>query len=241
MRTAPHILVVDDEPGIRSLLRRGLEAEGFRVSEAAGQEALLKRLDTEAVDLITLDLALGSDDGLSLARQIRSTCNVPIVMITGKVTTEERIVGLENGADDYIAKPFHIREVLLRIRAVLGRYGPLDGASSAATAPAERHRFETGTLDVVRRELRGPTGATIDLTDAEIDLLTIFLRRPRRILSRDEIMQLLRGRSWSPLERTLDGHVARLRKKIEPQSEAPRLIKSVRGVGYVFTGDVTPD
>jgi len=241
MVTPIHILVVDDEPAIRALLREGLEPEGFTVGEAAGESVLMGRLETGPVGLITLDLNLGGHDGLALARRIRVAYNVPIIMITSRVTAEDRIIGLENGADDYIAKPFHFREVLLRIRSVLGRYGPLVAGpvASAASDEIERcYQFDAGVLDVSRRELRAPNGDPIELTDSEFDLLTILLRQPKRILSRDEMMQLLRGRDWAPLERTIDGHIARLRKKIEPPGEAPRLIKSVRGVGYVYTGQV---
>jgi two-component system, OmpR family, response regulator len=241
MKTPAQVLIVDDEPEIRSLLRQALEGEGYSVTEASGPAELLRILEAEPVNLVTLDLNLGGDDGLELARQIRTKGNVPIIMITAKGSPEERIIGFESGADDYIAKPFHIREVLLRVRSVLGRYAPIDPRSARTGGPGspERYQFETGVLDISRRELRSATGDLVELTDAELDLLAVFLRRPKRILSREEMMQLLKGRSWSPLQRALDGHVARLRKKIEsPGEEAPRLIKSVRGVGYVFTGDV---
>jgi two-component system, OmpR family, response regulator len=234
-----HILIVDDDPAIRLLLRQGLEPEGFSTWEAANEAAVLTRLKASPVNLIILDLNLGDQDGLALARRVRATYNVPIVMVTSRVTTEDRILGLESGADDYITKPFHFRELLLRVRNVLRRYGPIDPDSPADTLPdqTERFQFDAGVLDVSRRELKAPNGYPIELTNSEFDLLTILLRQPLRILSRDEMMQLLRGRDWLPLERTIDGHIARLRRKIEPPGDAPRLIKTVHGVGYVYTGE----
>jgi two-component system OmpR family response regulator len=239
----PEILVVDDEAGVRDVLRRGLEAEGYKVSEAADMAGLLVRLEAEpGVSLITLDLGLADEDGLELARAVRARRNVPIIMITARREPVDRVIGLEHGADDYIVKPFHIREVLYRVASVLRRYelehraaGP---GKAEEPAESERYAFETGVLDVKRRECVGTDGSPLALTDAEIDLLSVLLRHPARVLSRDELMALLKGQSWSPLDRTIDGHIARLRKKIEPSLEQPRLIKSVRGVGYVFTGEV---
>ncbi len=162
-------------------------------------------------------------------------------MITGKGDTIDRVVGLELGADDYITKPFHVREVLARVRAVLRRY-----ESSAATQPppsggasdSERFAFDGWTLDIARRELKSDTGDMLALTTAEFNMLDMFLRRPSRVLSRDNIMDLLKGHEWSPLDRSINSLVVRLRRKIEPAPEAPRLIKTVRGVGYVFAAEV---
>lgn len=241
MTPAGRVLVVDDEPAIRMLLRTGLEAAGFAVSEAAGKASLLRSLETHPVDLITLDLDLAGEDGLQLARIVREQRNVPIIMITGKGEPVDRVAGLEQGADDYIVKPFHIQEVLLRIRTVLRRYHLEADASNGTTGtsvPEESYHFDGVVADLTRRELKTKTGEPIHLTDAEFDLLAIFIRRPARILSRDELANLLKGRNWSPEDRTIDWHVARLRKKIDSDGEMPRLIRSVRGVGYVFTGDV---
>ena len=231
------ILVVDDEPALCAILREGLEAEGFVVSEARDKAGLFRSLEAELVNLITLDLAVGRDDGLELARQIRALRNTPIVMITGRGAPFDRVVGLEHGADDYISKPFHIREVVLRIHSVLRRYH-LEEIIPKPSAEQQR-AFVVGVLDPAKREVRKVDGTLLDLTESEFLLLEIFLTNPARVLSRDEILQMLRGRDWSPLDRTIDGHVARLRRKIEPRGEAPTLIKSVRGVGYVFTGEVT--
>ena len=235
------ILVVDDEPPVRALLRDCLELAGFRVSEAADGREAIRCLAEGQVDLITLDLKLGGEDGLSLAREIRATHNVPIVMITGMGDTIDRVVGLELGADDYITKPFHVREVQARVKAVLRRYdaaAPEPRARLAASQDREAYAFGGWSLDVARRELRDACGAVHDLTTAEFNLLIIFLERPARVLSRDNIMDLLKGQDWSPYDRSIDALIVRLRRKIEASPEAPRLIKTVRGVGYVFAGDV---
>lgn len=231
------ILVVDDEPALCAILREAFEAEGFVVSEARDKAALFRSLETESVNLITLDLAVGRDDGLELARQVRALRNIPIVMITGRGAPFDRVVGLEHGADDYISKPFHIREVVLRIHSVLRRYHLEEIIPKPSVK--QQHAFVVGVLDPAKREVRKVDGTLLDLTESEFLLLEIFLTNPARVLSRDEILQMLRGRDWSPLDRTIDGHVARLRRKIESRGEAPTLIKSVRGVGYVFTGEVT--
>jgi DNA-binding response OmpR family regulator len=234
------ILVVDDEAAVRALLRDCFELEGYKVEEAGEAEAALNFLQTTRVQLVTLDLNLGGDNGLELARRIRAHCNVPIVMISGKGDTIDRVVGLELGADDYIAKPFHVREVLARIRAVLRRYEASEAgeASAPMAAGGEVWSFDQWRLDVGRRELKSAAGEVRELTTAEFDMLLMFIRRPSRVLSRDNIMDLLKGHEWSPLDRSIDTLVARLRRKVEETPDAPRLIKTVRGVGYVFAAEV---
>src|SRR5262245_36015445 len=176
------ILVVDDEEEVRALLRKCLEREGYSVHEAKDGQGLRAALSARRVDLITLDLTLRGDDGLELAREIRSRCNVPIIMISGKGDTVDRVVGLEVGADDYIAKPFQLREVVPRVRAVLRRYAPPDREREGAEAH-QRYAFQDMLLDVTSRELsRG--GKAQDLTTAEFNLLVLLLRRPQRVLSR---------------------------------------------------------
>jgi len=233
---AANILIVDDDAAVRRLLADCLQPEGFAVFEAANGAAMHKELAARRIDLITLDLNLSGEDGLKLARDVRSRQNIPIIMITGKSDPIDKVVGLELGADDYIPKPFHMREVLARIRAVLRRYHP--EAESASPARSERYAFDGQTLDVGRREFKTVAGAVIDLTTTEFELLAIFLRAPGRVLSRDQIMDQLKGHDWSPLDRSIDSMVARLRRKIEPQNETPKLIKTVRGIGYVFAGRV---
>jgi DNA-binding response OmpR family regulator len=236
-----HILIVDDEAPVRTLLRECFELEGYQVSEATNGRELMARLGEGDIDLITLDLKLGGDNGLELARQIRGQRNVPIVMITGKGDTIDRVVGLELGADDYIAKPFHVREVLARIKAVLRRYDTtLPGKDNATpqASPGETYTFEGWTLDVGKRELKDHAGGVHDLTTAEFNIIVMFLERPSRVLSRDNIMDLLKGHDWSPFDRSIDSLIVRVRRKIEPNPEKPRLIKTVRGVGYAFAAEV---
>lgn len=231
-----HILVVDDEPEIRVLLRRCFERDGFAVTEAGNGAEMRAQLDSAELALVTLDLTLGGEDGLELAREIRAKHNVPIIMITGKGDTIDRVVGLELGADDYITKPFQLREVLARVRAVLRRYAAV-APGAADGNREERYAFEGRILDVGRRVLCSEGGAPTDLTTAEFNLLHIFVKRPRRVLSRDNIMDLLKGHEWSPLDRSIDALIGRLRKRVEADPNNPILIKTVRGVGYVFTAD----
>jgi DNA-binding response OmpR family regulator len=234
-----HILVVDDDPKVRLLLRKCLEPEGYRVSEAHDAQSVFSVLNAGDVDLITLDLTLASEDGLDIARRIRSVAAVPIIMITGKGDTIDRIVGLELGADDYISKPFHIREVLARVRSVLRR----SQEGSLSRHPRNRankvFRFANWVLDCDKRELRSTAGTLSQLTTAEFDLLAILVQRPNRVLSRDTLLDLLKGQDWAAYDRIIDTQIARLRKKIEVNPEAPELIKTVRGIGYSFTADVT--
>jgi DNA-binding response OmpR family regulator len=234
-----HILIVDDEAEVRRLLEAGLKAEGYAVSEAADGAGLLAILERKPVDLITLDVRLGGEDGFNLAREVRARNNVPIIMISGKGDMIDRVVGLELGADDYIAKPFHMREVLARVRAVLRRY-EAQSSEAARALPSEKSRrfeFEGWVLDAGRRALTNPEGKDCELTTAEFNLFLLLVERPGRVLSRDELMDLLKGHDWTPLDRSIDGLVARLRKKIE-RGEVPQLVKTVRGVGYVFAAQV---
>ena len=232
-KAAANILIVDDDAAVRRLLADCLQPEGFAVFEAANGVAMQKELAARRIDLITLDLNLAGEDGLKLARDVRSRRNIPIIMITGKSDPVDRIVGLELGADDYIPKPFHMREVLARVRAVLRRYQPAVDA-----AAGERYGFEGQILDVTRRELKTTAGIVTELTTTEFELLAILVRALGRVLSRDQIMDQLKGHDWSPLDRSIDSMIARLRRKIEPENETPKLIKTVRGVGYVFAGRV---
>lgn len=233
------ILVVDDEPEIRRLLRTCFEREGYAVAEAADAAATRAALDQDTVSLVTLDLALGQEDGLSLAREIRAKHDVPIVMVSGKGDTVDRIVGLEIGADDYISKPFNLREVLARVRSVLRRHDGGNRTTAVTSAPAhEIYEFAGWTMDITSRELKDEQGVSRDLTTAEFNLLEMFARRPHRALTRDEIMDILKGHDYSPLDRSIDALVSRLRRKIDTGSSTSPKIKSIRGIGYMFTSDV---
>ncbi len=242
-----HILIVDDDARIRTMLRRYLTDEGFAVSEAqdgAGARALMER---EAVDLILLDLMMPGEDGLSIARHIRQVSQIPIIMLTGKGDVIDRVAGLEAGADDYVAKPFHLREVLARIRTVMRRGGGREPApavvsqtpAGGASADGIRH-FEGWRLDFLKRELSRRNGEIVALTSGEFDLLGVFVSHPGRVLSRDQLMELAKGREWAAFDRAVDTQVGRLRKKIEVDPENPSLIKTVRGSGYIFAATVTP-
>lgn len=228
-----HILVVDDDDQVRRMLRRCFEDEGYRVSEAVDQAGVTLALG-DGIDLITLDLNLGGTDGLTIARNVRQSWDLPIIMITGKGDMIDRIVGLEIGADDYIAKPFHLREVLARVRSVLRRAGPRSQPTAPVAAGGAQIRFDGFVLDLDRRELSGPDG-DIRITSGEFDLLALFARHPHRVLSRDQIMDLLKGHDWAPNDRSIDNQIARLRKLIEADGNQPRLLKTVRGAGYSFT------
>jgi DNA-binding response OmpR family regulator len=229
-----HILVVDDDPKVRTLLRRCLEGEGFGVSEAKDGAELNACLEKQPVALITLDLNLGKENGLDLAREVRKTHNVPIIMLTGKGDAIDRVVGLELGADDYLAKPFELRELIARVRAVLRRAG----TAGQPVSPGQRYAFKGWVFDLDDRSLEREGGGAQELTTSEFNLLEAFVKRPHRVLSRDEIMDLIKGHDWSPLDRSIDNLIARLRKKIEQDPDHPSLIKTVRGVGYAFTADV---
>ena len=230
-----HILVVDDDPKVRLLLRRCFEGEGFRVSEAANGADAERIVGGDPPDLVTLDLALPDIDGLSVARDIRSRSDVPIIMVTGKGETIDRVVGLEIGADDYVAKPFHLREVLARVRAVLRR---AEGRREEPGVKQDRLGFDGWVLDLRRRELTRPGGDPCPLTTAEFGLLEVFVTHPNRVLSRDQIMDLMKGQSWSPLDRSIDNLVAKLRRKLESEADSSELVKTVRGLGYLFAGHV---
>ena len=244
-KASAHILVVDDEPKVRLLLRRCFESEGYEVTEAGSSAEAMQLLAQSTFDLVTLDLNLPDGDGLTVAREIRARLPVPIIMVTGKGDTIDRVVGLELGADDYITKPFHLREVLARVRAVLRRSAaaagpvPAEAPPAPAAAPAETIAFAGWVLDPAKRELRQPCGTPRDLTTGEFDLLVLLANNANRVLSRDQIMDRLKGHDWTPYDRTIDNLIVRLRRKIEPDPERPRLIKTVRGVGYTLTADVS--
>lgn len=229
-----HILIVDDDPKVRTLLRRCFEGEGFAVSEAHNGAEINGVLTKQKVSLITLDLNLGAENGLDLARDIRKQHDVPIIMLTGKGDTIDRVVGLEMGADDYLAKPFELRELIARVRAVLRRATTQEARPQAA----EKYAFAGWILDINRRRLERQDGMTQELTTGEFNLLEVFIKRPHRVLSRDDLMDLLKGHDWSPMDRSIDNLVARLRKKIESDPDKPQLVKTVRGAGYTFAEDV---
>ncbi|HYM23542.1 MAG TPA: response regulator [Vicinamibacterales bacterium] len=244
MSNPQHILVVDDDPRIRTMLRRYLEDEGFKVSEAGDGVAMRRIFESGAVDLVMLDVAMPGEDGISLARHIRQQSRTPIIMLTGKDDVIDRVAGLEAGADDYVPKPFHLREILARIRTVLRRAqadntAPPASAAVMAGGEGEALHFQGWTMDLLRRELRKPDGGAATLTSAEFELLRVFATHPNRVLNRDQLMELVKGREWEAYDRAVDTLIVRLRKKVEADPSQPALIKTVRGAGYVFAAPVT--
>lgn len=239
------ILIVDDEPKVRLLLRRCLESDGYQILEAGTIRDAELALANNEINLITLDLQLGSESGLELAAKVRANSQTPIIMVTGKGDVIDKVVGLEMGADDYISKPFHIREVLARVHSVLRRSQVTNPSHKQEQNPITSSggelimEFEGWRSNQSRYELTNPNGEIVDLTTADFKLLTVFLNSPKRVLSRDQIMDQINGFDWNPNDRTIDNQVARLRKRIEEDPASPKIIKTIRGVGYMFATNVT--
>ncbi len=234
--TPPVVMVVDDEPELRALLAEYFGRHGFSVRQAE-DAAVARRLVAEQVpELAILDVNMPGENGLSLARFLReSHPRMGLVMLTTAGESVDRIVGLELGADDYVPKPFEMRELLARVRAVLRRASAEPAAEVAPTAPATRQvRFGACVLDLDQRRLFGPEGAELEISAAEYDLLALFARHPNRPLNRDQIMEQAHNRGWDVFDRSIDLRVMRLRRKIERNPDKPEVIKTVRNVGYVY-------
>ena len=238
MDQTQHILVVDDHRDIRDLVARYLTKHGLRVTVAESAAAARKQLQASAVDLVVLDIMMPGEDGLSLCRYLRETTELPVILLTAMAEETDRIVGLEIGADDYLTKPFNPRELLARIKAVLRRARSLPPQRGRPIA--NRVRFADWILDVGRRELLGPDGVAVPLSTGEFLLLGAFVERPRMVLTRDQLLDLTRGREAGPFDRAIDNQVSRLRRKIEPDPKRPALIKTHWGGGYSFEAEVTP-
>jgi two-component system OmpR family response regulator len=236
MENAPHILIVDDDREIRDLLSRFLEKQGLRVSAARDAREARRLWPLGRYHLVVLDLMMPGESGLDFARWLRTQSDVPIVILTAMGEETDRIVGLELGADDYLAKPFNPRELLARIRAVLRRASG-DG-TAAKEPPAKVIKFSGWTLEPTRRRLLNPDGVEVPLTGGEYELLLVLLDRPNRVLTRDMLMDLLRGRQAGPYDRAIDVAVSRLRRRLEDDGRNPALIKTVRGGGYVLATTV---
>lgn len=236
----PHILVVDDDREIRDLLTGFLERHGLRATPARDAREARKLWPLSRFHLVVLDLMMPGESGLDFARWLRGQSAVPIVMLTAMGEETDRIVGLELGADDYVAKPFNPRELLARIRAVLRRsQAPGEGAApGAAGGPGKTYRFAGHALETARRRLLNPDGAEVPLTGGEFDLLVILLERPGRVLTRDMLMDVLHNRQPGPFDRAIDVAVSRLRRKLEDDGRNPQVIKTVRGGGYVLAAPV---
>lgn len=230
------ILIVDDEPDVRSTLKDYLVVHGYDVAEAASGESMRAALEQALPDVVLLDVGLPGEDGLSLARYLRERYNLAIIMVTGAGEVVDRIVGLEVGADDYVAKPFDLRELLARVKSVLRRYRGDNSEAPPRDAAPESRRARVGAceLDIDARRLIDGEGREVPLTAMEFELLKVFVERPNRVLSRDQLLNLTCNRDWDPYDRSIDIRIARLRRKIESDPGNPRTIKTIRGHGYVF-------
>lgn len=239
MESSPHILVVDDDREIRDLLARFLGRHNYRVTVAADGKEMRKALEDWAIDLVVLDLMLPGEDGLTLCRNLRAESDLPVIMLTAMGEDTDRIIGLEMGADDYLPKPFNPRELLARMKAVLRRAGSDRGARARPAAEDEDRdtvvTFAGWRFNLDARELHSPDGALVQLSGGEFELLAAFTSRPQRVLSRDQLLDLARGRDAQAFDRAIDVQVSRLRRKIEQDPANPALIKTVRGGGYMFT------
>ncbi len=237
MDTTRHILIVDDDGELRALLSDFLTRHDYRVSVAQNGAAMFQTLKAARIDLIVLDIMMPGEDGLSLCRRLRANGAMPIILLTAVDGETERIIGLEMGADDYVTKPFSARELLARIRAVLRRSAMPAPGSAAGTGRV--FEFAGWRLDVMRRQLQSPERVLIDLRSAEFDLLLAFVERPNHVLTRDQLLDLARGRASTAFDRSIDLLVSRLRRRLEADPKEPELIKTVRSEGYVFTASVT--
>jgi two-component system OmpR family response regulator len=235
MERSPLILIVDDDPEIRDLLGEYLVRQGLRTAAVGDGAAMWRELERQAIDLVVLDIMLPGDDGLELCRQLRARSALPVIMLTARGDATDRIVGLELGADDYLAKPFDPRELLARIRATLRRSS---GRLAREEVVGTRLRFAGWTLDRQRRELRDPDGTLVPLSGGEYRLLEIFLERPNRALGREMLLDLLQGREATPFDRSVDVQVSRLRRRLRDDPRAAQLIKTVRHAGYLFAARV---
>jgi two-component system, OmpR family, response regulator len=232
MTQSPHILIVEDDREIKKLVSQFLRDNGVRVATGSNGQEMDQALKDNRIDLLVLDIMLPGEDGLSICRRLRASSNLPVIMLTAKSEDVDRIVGLEIGADDYLTKPFNPRELLARIRAVLRR-----GASDTVVESRGDSvlTFEGWRLDPNIRQLHDPDGARVALTGAEFDLLFVFCERPRRVLSREQLIDLTQGRSAAPFDRSIDVLVSRLRQKIEKEPKEPMLIQTIRTAGYMFS------
>ncbi|MBV1701949.1 MAG: response regulator [Hyphomicrobiales bacterium] len=233
MNSAPHILIVDDHREIRELVSRLLMRDGFRVSAAADGKSMRKVLADARIDLILLDLMLPGEDGLTLCRAVRAQSAIPIIMLTAKGEEIDRVIGLEMGADDYLAKPFGSRELVARIRAVLRR-SRVDLAALPSEPKPKSYRFDRWLLQTESRDLLRDDGVSVPLSTGEYELLLALVDRPQRVLSRDQLLDLARGRSAAAFDRSIDTQISRLRKKLERDPVEPQLIKTIWGGGYMF-------
>jgi two-component system, OmpR family, response regulator len=234
--TAPSIVLVEDDPPLRNLTARALREHGYDIRAVATGAEMWVVLENGPADLLVLDIMLPGTNGIELLRRLRQTSDVPVIFVSARGAEEDRVVGLELGADDYLAKPFSTRELIARIGAVLRRRsGEVVAGKPSAKSEIQ---FQGWSVSTARRELRSPSGAIVDLTGAEFDLLNVFLGQPQRVIGRERLIELSRTRLADSSDRSVDVLVSRLRRKLS-SAEAPPLIKTVRGVGYIFAAEVS--
>jgi two-component system, OmpR family, response regulator len=240
---SPHIAILDDEVDITQLLAGYLQNNGFRVTQRHDGRSLMELMAVDPPQLVLLDLGLPGEDGFSIARRLREHWQCGLVIVTGRGDAVDKVVGLEVGADDYVTKPFDLRELLARIKAVLRRLAPVERPAAVAGVAALPQQpslqFAGWRLDTAARRLSDPSGNDVPLTSGEFELLCVFVQNPGRVLSRDFLLEQTRGREAGPFDRTIDVQVGRLRKKLEVDTEDPQIIKSVRGAGYILVSTVT--
>ncbi len=236
MTATATIMVCDDERDVREMLQEYLSKRGFDVIPACDSTELRATLEQKSVDLILLDINMPGEDGLTTLRSLRTDNQVPVVMLTAAGEVIDKIVGLEMGADDYLAKPVDLRELEARVKAVLRRKSEPEPKAAAGEAPATAP-FGDYTLDLTAAKLLASDGAEVPLTAMEFNLLSLFARNRGRVLNRDQILEQAHDRSWDPFDRSIDIRISRLRRKIEPNPQKPQIIKTVRGIGYIYDPD----
>ena len=229
------VLIVDDDIEIRELLFDYLEDNNLNVAAVENGEAMKAHIENEVPNVVLLDIHMPGEDGLTLAKYLRQNYSLGIIMVTGAGETVDRIVGLEVGADDYVAKPFDLRELLARIRSVLRRYETGNVSDASANSSASKVNLGSYLLDLDSHRLISNDGEEVKLTSMEYDLLRAFTKAPNRVLSRDDILNLTQSRDWDPYDRSIDIRIARIRQKIEQDPKHPQIIKTIRGAGYMFT------
>jgi len=234
MERADHVLIVDDDAELRALLGEYLGRSGFRVSLAMDGMEMRRALDTSSPDIVVLDIMLPGEDGLVLCRDLRARSNLPVIMLTARIDELDRIIGLEMGADDYLAKPFNPRELLARLKSILRRTRALP----PARVDVRRVRFAGWIVDLLARQLVAPEGVLIPLSGAEVRLLSVFIEHPNRVLNRNQLMDLALGREATAFDRSIDVQVSRLRTRLRDDAREPSIIKTVRNEGYVLAAAV---
>ena len=238
MSRPDRVLVVDDDPSVSSMLVEYLSGHRYDVRSAGSGTAMREEIERDLPDIVLMDIRLPGEDGLTLARYLRERYDVGIIMVTASGDVIDRVVGLEVGADDYIAKPFDPRELRARLKSVMRRLQPA-AAPSKEAGPKEKIAIGRCRLDLRSHQLYDAQGRDVPLTAMEFDLLKAFVDHPNQVLSRDRLLTLTRNRAWEPFDRSIDIRITRLRRKVEDDPDHPRVIKTVRGAGYVFSPDAT--